>query len=84
MQPALIFYKRRDIYGLGGVFISYRREDSAGSAGRIYDRLVKWMGPQGVFFDVEDIQPGLDFVDVLTNSVGGCDALVAVIGKRWM
>ena len=42
------------------------------------------MGPQGVFFDVEDIQPGLDFVDVLTNSVGGCDALVAVIGKRWM
>jgi hypothetical protein len=26
---------------LGGVFISYRRDDSAGFPGRIYDRLTK-------------------------------------------
>jgi hypothetical protein len=69
---------------LSGVFISYRREDSAGWAGRIYDRLEKLMGPENVFLDVDNIQPGSDFVQVLTESVGACDALVAVIGRRWI
>jgi hypothetical protein len=69
---------------LGTVFISYRREDSAPSAGRIYDRLAQRMGPDNVFFDVENIQPGSDFAHVLAESVGDCDALVAVIGRRWI
>ena len=69
---------------MGGVFISYRREDSAASAGRIYDRLAQRMGPQNVFLDVDNIQPGSDFFHVLTESVGACDALLAVIGKRWI
>ena len=68
---------------LGGVFISYRREDSGGFAGRIYDRLISRLGRDGVFFDVDNIPPGLDFVDVLSERVGKCDALVAVIGKAW-
>jgi hypothetical protein len=66
-----------------GVFISYRREDSRGSAGRIYDRLVSRLGRDNVFFDVDDIQLGVDFVEVLSRSVGACDALVAVIGRSW-
>ena len=65
----------------GGVFISYRREDSGGFAGRIYDRLVSRLGHDTVFFDVDAIPPGRDFVDVLSDRVGKCDALVAVIGK---
>ncbi len=69
---------------LGGVFISYRREDSGGFAGRIYDRLTNRLGRESVFFDVDNIPPGMDFVDVLTERVGACDALVAVIGKRWI
>ena len=69
---------------MGGVFISYRREDTAAWAGRIYDRLAQVMGPENVFLDVDNIQPGFDFVHVLTESVGGCDALVAVIGRRWL
>ena len=39
----------------GGVFISYRREDSAGFAGRIYDRLRANLGPDSVFIDVDNI-----------------------------
>jgi hypothetical protein len=69
---------------LGGVFISYRREDSGGYAGRIYDRLTSRLGRENVFFDVDAIPPGRDFVDVLSDRVGKCDALLAVIGRHWV
>ena len=68
----------------GGVFISYRRDDSGGFAGRIYDRLASRLGRENVFFDVDTIPPGRDFVDVLSERVGKCDALLAVIGKHWV
>ena len=68
---------------LGGVFISYRREDAAGFAGRIYDRLTRRLDPKSVFLDVDTIQPGLDFFDVLSEKLRVCDALIAVIGKNW-
>jgi len=68
----------------GGVFISYRREDTAGFAGRIYDHLTTSLGHENVFLDVDNIPPGLDFVEVLSERVGKCDALVAVIGKDWV
>jgi TIR domain len=68
----------------GGVFISYRREDARGVAGRIYDRLSDRLGSENVFFDVDNIAPGLDFVEVLSERVGACDALVAIIGKGWL
>ena len=66
------------------VFVSYRREDSAGIAGRIYDRLADRLGRQRVFFDVDDIPPGVDFVKLLSEQVSDCDLLVAIIGKRWL
>jgi TIR domain len=68
----------------GGVFISYRREDSAGFAGRIYDRLTRRLDPQSIFLDVDSIRPGLDFFDVLSKKLNVCDALIAVIGKNWL
>ena len=66
---------------LGGVFISYRRDDSSGFARGIYDRLAKRLGRKSVFFDVDNIELGEDFVDVLSERVGKCNALVAVIGE---
>jgi len=68
----------------GGVFISYRREDSPSAAGRIYDRLATKLGAERVFFDIDNIRPGVEFVKVLSDSVGKCDALVAVIGRNWV
>jgi len=68
----------------GGVFICYRREDSAGFARLIYDRLTNKLGRENVFFDVDNIPAGLDFVDILSERVGKCDALIAVIGKAWV
>ena len=60
------------------IFISYRRNDSAG---RIYDRLEGHFGQGQVFMDVDTIEPGLDFVDVVQEAVGSCDA---VIGREWL
>jgi hypothetical protein len=68
----------------GGIFISYRREDSAGFAGRIYDRLTTRLARERVFFDVDNIEPGLDFVKILSDRVADCDALVAIIGRDWL
>jgi hypothetical protein len=76
--------QRGDIDVLGGVFISYRRDDSGGFAGRIYDRLTIKLGRESVFFDVDNIAPGLNFFDVLSERVAKCDALVAVIGRNWI
>jgi TIR domain len=67
-----------------GIMISYRREDSLGHAGRLYDHLARHFGNATVFMDLDDIEPGLDFVEVLQQTVSSCDALVAVIGKQWL
>jgi hypothetical protein len=68
----------------GGIFICYRREDSAAWAGRIYDRLTSRFEHDQVFIDVDNIEPGLDFVKILSDRVGDCDALVAIIGREWL
>ena len=70
--------------GKGRIFISYRRADSAGYAGRIYDRLTAHFGEDAVFMDVDTIEAGLDFVEVLQNAVQSCDVLVALIGRSWL
>jgi len=67
-----------------GIFISYRREDSPGHAGRLFDRLSATFGRDVVFMDVSAIDPGLDFVDAIEHAVGSCDVLLAVIGREWI
>ena len=69
---------------MSGIFISYRREDSAAYAGRLYDRLSAHFGADQVFMDVDDILPGADFAKQIDAKVGSCDAMVVVIGKEWL
>ncbi len=66
-----------------GIFISYRREDSAGHAGRLYDRLSAHFGEEKIFMDV-GIEPGVDFVDQLEEAVASCDVLLVLIGPEWL
>ncbi len=67
-----------------GIFISYRREDTAGHAGRIFDRLKERFGRDKVFMDVAGIEPGVDFVEAIDQAVGSCDVLLVIIGKKWL
>jgi len=66
------------------IFISYRRDDSSSQAGRLYDRLEGHFGQGQVFMDVDAIQPGRHFVEVVQEAVSACDALIAVIGSDWL
>jgi hypothetical protein len=66
------------------IFISYRRQDSSGYAGRLYDQVSAHFGPDHVFMDVTAIEPGSDFAEVIDKKVGTCDALVALIGPNWL
>ena len=66
------------------VFISYRREDSAGYAGRMHDQLEREFGPDALFMDVQEIPLGADFVQVLSEQIARCDVLLAIIGPRWL
>jgi hypothetical protein len=68
---------------MAGIFISYRREDAAGHAGRLFDRLAQHFGRDKVFMDVAGIEPGVDFVEAIDQAVGSCDVLIVVIGKEW-
>jgi hypothetical protein len=68
----------------GGVFICYRREETAFAARAIHDRVVQRLERENVFLDVDNIDLGVDWFNVLTERVGACDALVAVIGRSWV
>jgi hypothetical protein len=69
---------------LGRIFISYRREETAYPAGWLYDRLADRFGGGQVFKDVDSIELGDDFVEVITRAVGSCDVLLALIGDEWL
>ncbi len=66
------------------VFISYRREDSAGHSGRLHDSLQSRFGADHVFMDLSDIDSGQNFVDVIQGAVRSSDVVLAVIGKEWL
>ena len=70
--------------GNGLIFISYRREDSAGFARAIYDQLVSRFSKARVFMDVDAIEPGLAFDEVIARAVGRCEVVLVMIGKRWL
>lgn len=69
---------------MGAIFISYRRSDAAGEAGRLSDDLSTRFGSHAVFMDVDAIQPGIDFRKAIRENVGGCSVLLAVMGAEWL
>ncbi|HKF23961.1 MAG TPA: toll/interleukin-1 receptor domain-containing protein [Candidatus Angelobacter sp.] len=66
------------------IFISYRRDDAEGEAGRLFSDLSKHFGEDRVFMDVVAIEPGRDFRKVIDQNVASCGVLLAMIGPRWV
>lgn len=66
------------------IFISYRRDDSADIAGRIYDRLVQHFQMEHVFKDVDSIPLGVDFLHHLEEAVAKCNFFLLIIGPEWI
>jgi hypothetical protein len=65
------------------IFICYRREDSVGHTGRLFDRLIQHYGREQVFMDLDAIEPGEDFIDAIRRRVGACEVELVVIGPAW-
>jgi hypothetical protein len=68
----------------GGAFISYRREDAAGFAGRLCDSLERLLPAEPIFRDVDGLSPGQDFVAAIDARLRQCRACLAVIGRDWL
>ena len=69
---------------MGAIFISYRRSDSQGEAGRLFDDLVRQFGKSAVFMDVVGIDAGRDFRRAIEDSVQSCSVLLAMLGPLWL
>ena len=69
---------------MAGIFISYRREDTGGAAGRLYDRLRAHFGANHVFRDLDTIEPGVPFPRAIQEKLSRCDVLIALIGDEWL
>jgi small GTP-binding protein len=68
---------------MAGIFISYRREDSAGHAGRICAWLKQRLGDESVFMDVDGIEPGEDYVAAVQRRIAAARLVLVVIGRQW-
>jgi len=66
------------------IFISYRRQDSQDTVGRIYDHLVKRFGSRAVFKDVDSIPPGADFHELIKKKIREVDVMLIIIGSDWL
>jgi hypothetical protein len=69
---------------MSGVFISYRRADSAGHAGRLFDHLSMRFGADLIFQDFDDIKPGTDFLQAIQTAIKSCDIMLVLIGPLWL
>lgn len=66
------------------VFVSYRRGDSEGQARALSFELVKSIGRNSVFMDVDSIALGRDFRQILHERLESCDLMLALIGPGWL
>jgi len=69
---------------LRSIFISYRRSDTEGEAGRLFDDLAGRFTEQAVFMDVDAIQPGRDFRKAIEENIRDCSVLLAMLGPQWL
>jgi formylglycine-generating enzyme required for sulfatase activity len=65
------------------VFISYRRENTAGEARALFNDLVARLGEDSVFMDVDSIALGRDFRSALQETTAACDLMLVLIGRNW-
>src|ERR1700722_16833399 len=77
-------FRRSWLHMAGKIFINYRRGDDPGFAQALFARLEQAFPPGQLFMDVDNIEPGLDFVRVLEEQVAQSDVLISVIGKGWI
>jgi hypothetical protein len=67
-----------------GVFLSYRRSDAGGWAGRLKDHLVLRFGANRVWQDVDDLPLGSDYLPTILENITKADGVLVIIGPHWL
>ena len=67
----------------GGIFVSYRRQEGD-LAGRLADYLMNRFGEGRVFLDVDAIEPGADFFEIIARELESCKVMLVIIGPQWL
>ncbi|MCT7658042.1 toll/interleukin-1 receptor domain-containing protein [Mycobacterium sp. CPCC 205710] len=67
----------------GRIVISYRRDDAAGYAGRLDDDLGDYFGDNQVFRDLDQIDAGTQWFEVISRAIERASAVIVVIGPQW-
>lgn len=65
------------------IFISYRRTDTADFTVALYNQLRDYFHEDVIFKDINTIQPGQEFAEVLENALDHCAVVLVVIGPGW-
>jgi hypothetical protein len=68
---------------MSGIYLSYRRMEAGGHAGRLADHLSRHFGPGSVFRDIDTIRRGEDFAQAIESALNTCDVVLVVIGNTW-
>jgi hypothetical protein len=84
MRPTVRASRREGRKSLPKIIISYRRQDSQDMAMRIRDMLAPHYGEESVFTDIDSIPLGTDFLEHLNTELATCDAMIAIVGPRWL
>lgn len=66
------------------IFLSYRRADTSGHAGRLCDDLERKFGPESVFRDIESIEAGQNFEQALGQALAEAQVVLVLIGDTWL
>ncbi|MGH3979090.1 MAG: TIR domain-containing protein [Pseudonocardiaceae bacterium] len=66
------------------IFLSYRRDDTSGHTGRLYDTLSARFGSGRIFMDVDALEPGVDFAQRIVEVIEECQVQLVVIGPTWL
>ncbi len=67
-----------------GIFVSYRREDTGGHAGRLAEQLEARFGKHDVFMDIDAISAGEDFEQRITQTLHRAKVTLVLIGDEWL
>ena len=77
-------YRRLGRPLLSKIFICYRREDSAATTGRIYDRLASYFDRAAIFKDVDSIPVGVNFHTYIDSVIQQSAVILVIIGPHWL
>ena len=63
--------------------MSYRRQDSAATSGRLRDHMAAVLGDDRIFLDVDKIGIGEDFVSAILTEISSAQVMLVMIGRDW-